>query len=119
MNSSTMDTHLGSIQISAEVIADYAGTVATECFGIIGMTTVNVKDGLAKLLRKDSVSHGIIVKSNNNKLTLDFHVIVAYGVNILSVTDNLISTVKYKVEDFTGLEVEKINVFIEGVRVID
>lgn len=119
MNNSTMDTHLGSIQISNEVIADYAGTVATECFGIIGMTTTNVKDGLAKLLKKERVSHGIIVKTNNNKLTLDFHIIVAYGVNILSVTDNLISSVKYKIEDFTGLEVERINVFIEGVRVID
>ena len=56
---------------------------------------------------------------NNNKLTLDFHVIVAYGVSILAVSDNLISNVKYKVEEFTGIEIEKINIFVEGVRVID
>lgn len=118
MNSS-VDTHLGKIQISNDVIAQYAGTVATECFGIVGMTTVNVKDGLARLLKKDSVNHGIVVKSDGNKLILDFHVIIAYGVSIIAVTDNLISSVKYKIEDFTGLEVEKINVFIEGVRVID
>ena len=55
----------------------------------------------------------------NNKLTINFHVIVAYGVSILAVTDNLISNVKYKVEEFTGIEVEKINIFVEGVRVID
>ena len=55
----------------------------------------------------------------NNKLVLDFHVIVAYGVSILAVSDNLISNVKYKVEEFTGIEVEKINVFVEGVRAID
>ncbi len=118
MNSS-MDTHLGSIKIDSEVIAQYAGTVATECFGIVGMATVNVKDGLVRLLKKDSVNHGIVVKPNGNKLVLDFHIIVAYGVSILAVTDNLISNVKYKVESFTGLEVEKINVYIEGVRVID
>ena len=55
----------------------------------------------------------------NNKLVLDFHVIVAYGVSILAVSENLISNVKYKVEEFTGIEIEKINVFVEGVRVID
>ena len=54
-----------------------------------------------------------------NKLTLNFHVILAYGVSILAVSDNLISNVKYKVEEFTGIEVEKINIFVEGVRVID
>lgn len=56
---------------------------------------------------------------NNNKITLDFHVIVSYGVSISTVSDNLISTVKYRVEEFTGMEIEKINIFVEGVRVID
>ena len=115
----SMDTHLGSIQIDNEVIAQYAGTVATECFGIVGMASVNVKEGLVRLLKKESLDHGIVVRANNNKLILDFHIIVSYGVSILAVTDNLISEVKYKVEDFTGLEVGKINVYIEGVRVID
>ena len=114
-----INTNIENVSIDTEVIAQYAGSVAVECFGIVGMTTVNVKDGLVRLLKKDSVNHGIIVKTNGNKLTLDFHIIIAYGVSIMAVTDNLISSVKYKIEDFTGLEVEKINVFIEGVRVID
>jgi hypothetical protein len=78
-----------------------------------------VKGGLVKLLKSDSITKGIAVTLNNNKLTLDFHVIVAYGVSILAVSDNLISNVKYKVEEFTGIEIEKINIFVEGVRVID
>ena len=36
-------------------------------------------------------------------LCLDFHVIVAYGVSISAVADNLIESVKYKVEEFTGI----------------
>ena len=55
----------------------------------------------------------------DNKITLEFHVIVAYGVSISAVSDNLISNVKYKVEEFTGLTIEKINILVEGVRVID
>ena len=114
-----MNTHMGNIVIDNEVIAKYAGSVAVECFGIVGMAGVNVKDGLVRLLKMDSITRGISVSLNNNKLILDFHVIVAYGVSILAVSDNLISNVKYKVEEFTGIEIEKINIFVEGVRVID
>ena len=119
MKVSSMDTHMGNISIDHEVIAQYAGTVAMECFGIVGMAGMSVKDGLVKLLKKESMTRGIQVSLNNNKLTLDFHVIVSYGVSILAVSDNLIDSVKYKVGEFTGIEIEKINIFVEGVKVID
>ena len=84
------------------------------------MAAVSVKDGLVKLLKKESLTHGIQVEiSEDNKITLNFHVIVSYGVSISAVTDNLISNVKYKVEELTGMTVDKINIYIEGVRVID
>lgn len=83
------------------------------------MAAVSMKDGLVKLLKRDSLKHGINVSLADNKITLEFHVIVAYGVSISAVSDNLISNVKYKVEEFTGLTIEKINILVEGVRVID
>ena len=120
MMKGSMSTDLGIITINPEVIAKYAGSVAVECFGIVGMAAVSVKDGMARLLKKESLTHGIQLDiSDDNHITLSFHVIVSYGVNILSVSDNLISNVKYKVEEFTGMTVEKINIFVEGVRVID
>ena len=120
MSSGEMTTKYGNVYIDSEVIATYAGSVAVECFGIVGMAAVNVKDGLVKLLKKDYLHHGISVKfSQESRITLDFHVIIAYGVGINPVSENLISTVKYKVEEFTGLDIEKINIYVEGVRVID
>ena len=116
----SMSTDLGIITIDPEVIAKYAGSVAVECFGIVGMAAVSMKDGLVKLLRRDSLKHGISVTiTEDNRIRLNFHVIVAYGVNISTIADNLISNVKYKVEDFTGMEIEKINIYVEGVRAID
>ena len=116
----SMSTDLGIITVSPEVIAKYAGTVAVECFGIVGMAAVNMKDGLVRLLKKDSLTHGIQVTiSDDNRITIDFHVIVSYGVSISAVTDNLISNVKYRVEEFSGMPVDKITIYIEGVRVID
>ena len=108
-----MDTQLGRVSIDPEVIATYAGSVAVECFGIVGMAAVNMKDGLVKLLKKDYLTHGINVAiDEDNKITIDFHVIVSYGVSISTVSDNLIETVRYKVEEFTGLEIKKINIYL-------
>ncbi len=110
----------GRVMIGNDVIATYAGSVAVECFGIVGMAAVNMKDGIVKLLKKDYLTHGINVSvDEKNEITIDFHVIISYGVSISTVTDNLIDTVKYRVEEFTGMRIKKINIFVEGVRVID
>ena len=115
-----LETSNGEVIIESEVIAQLAGLSAIECFGIVGMATVNVKDGFVKLLRGDSVSKGVNVTiGENNSIAIDFHIVVAYGVSISTVAENLMSTVRYKVEEFTSMQVETINVFVEGVRVID
>ena len=115
----SINTSMGNISIDNEAIAQYAGSVAMECFGVVGMAGINMRDGLVKLLKLDSMTRGINVMVRNNKLVINFHIIVAYGVSILAVSTNLISNVKYKVEEFTGIEIEKINIFVEGVKVID
>lgn len=44
---------------------------------------------------------------------------MAYGVSIRAVAQNVLESVRYKVEEYTGLTVEKINVIVEGVRIVD
>ena len=86
----------------------------------ISFVLQSLADHALGAVQKDYLTHGINVSVNeDNKITIDFHVIVSYGVSISTVTDNLIETVRYKVEEFTGMEIEKINIYVEGVRVID
>ena len=113
MNKGLINNNFGQVRISGEVIAMYAGLQAVECFGIVGMAAINMRDGLVRLPK------GISVNIIDNKVSIDFHVIVSYGVSIMAVSDNLMTSVKYKVEKFSGMQVDKINVFVEGVRVID
>lgn len=115
----TLANKNGDVYIDLNVIAKYAGSAATECFGVVGMAAVSMKDGLTKLLRKDSLNHGVQVKINDNRITIDLHIIVSYGVSIQAVCANLYENVKYRVEDFSGLNVEKLNIHVDGVRVID
>lgn len=63
-----MSTDMGKIVIDRDVLAKYAGTATMECIGIAGMASVNVKDGVAKLLKKENAGRGVNVFIVNNKL---------------------------------------------------
>ena len=114
-----IQTDHGEVVIDTDVIAKYAGAVAVECFGVVGMATTNMMEGISSLLKKENLSQGITVNVTDGKLSLDFHIIVAYGVSISAVSENLIENVRYKVETFTGIPVDKVNIYVEGVRLID
>ena len=68
-----ISTELGEIIVDTDVIAKYAGTIAVECIGIVGMATKNVKDGLVNLLRKENLSNGINVTVEDNRLGESLH----------------------------------------------
>lgn len=113
-------TDIGQVSVDTDVIAKYAGLTAVECFGVVGMAMISVKDGLVKLLKRESMTKGVGVTVNeDNHIEIDFHIITVYGINISTIADNLMNNVKYKVEEFTGMQVDKVNIYVEGVRVID
>lgn len=114
-----LDTGMGKIVVDEGVLAKYAGSAAVECFGVVGMASVNVKDGIVRLLKRDNIRHGVDVSIENERLQIELHIIVAYEVSILAVAENLVDNVKYKVEEYTGMEVGKIIVCVEGVKVIN
>lgn len=110
----------GKVSIDESVVAQVAGLTALDCFGIVGMGIVSVKDGIVKQLRRDNVSKGVNVRfDENGDIVIELHIVVAYGVSIKAVTDNLMQSVKYKVEDFTSFKVSHINVYVEDVKVLD
>ena len=49
-------TDFGSVTIDSEVIARVAGLAAMECYGVVGMASINVKDGFVQLLLGDSMT---------------------------------------------------------------
>lgn len=115
--SAKLENQYGTITIENEVIARIAGLTAVDCYGIVGMAAKNVKDDIFQLLKLESLTKGIKIYLSEDKITIDMHIIVEYGTNITAIAENTISTVKYKVESICGIDVEQVNVFVEGVRV--
>lgn len=112
-------TDLGEIYISPKVIARTAGLAACESFGVVGMAAVNIASGISKLLTGDDLAKGVEVEIVDNEVKINLHIIVAFSVNVKACSDIVIENVKYKVEELTDLKVKEINIFVEGVRVID
>ncbi|MCL1844314.1 MAG: Asp23/Gls24 family envelope stress response protein [Defluviitaleaceae bacterium] len=111
-------TELGTIGIENEVIARIAGLAAMECYGVVGMAAKSIRDGLAYLLRRESLSKGVIIHaSENGELTIGLHIIVDYGTNLAAIADTLQNNVRYVVEEAIGMCVREVNIFIESVRI--
>ena len=104
--SAKLENQYGTISIENEVIARIAGLTAVDCYGIVGMAAKNMKDGLVQLLKRESLTKGIRINVNEEQISIDLHIIVEYGTNITAIAENIISTVKYKVETVCGIAVE-------------
>lgn len=109
-------TDLGTIKIDDNVVATIAGLSAMESYGIVGMASKNAADGFFELLKWDHFTKGISVVSKDDKLNIDLHIIVEYGVQISVVSKNIKDRVKYNIEEATDIKVDRINIYVEGIR---
>jgi uncharacterized alkaline shock family protein YloU len=110
---------VGKIIISKEVIATLAGIAAMECYGIVGMASQKLKDGIADLLGMEALSKGVQVVIKNGQLSINVYIIVGYGTKISEIAHNVIDKVRYIVEKHTGIPVDYVQIYVQGVRVVD
>ncbi|MWC26707.1 Asp23/Gls24 family envelope stress response protein [Paenibacillus sp. MMS18-CY102] len=114
-----LSTELGKVLITDECIAVIAGSAALECYGLVGMASrKQLKDGIAEMLGRDNLSRGVEVRRDNDSLQIDLHIIVSYGTKISEVAHNIQTKVQYVLNDVIGLEVDLVNIYVQGVRVL-
>ena len=65
---------------------------------------------------KNYGGRGIKVTTSGNRIYIDVYVIIKYGVSINAVAESLKEAIKYKVEGFTGMIVDTVNVNVIGVK---
>jgi uncharacterized alkaline shock family protein YloU len=107
----------GAINIAPNAVAMVAGIAAMQCFGVIGMASRSIQDGIAELLNaKENLTKGIIVEFEDDQVFVNLYTIVEYGMGIREITKNVIENVKYAIESQLGLDVAEINVIVQGVR---
>ena len=111
-----LQNELGFINIASDVFTTLTGDAATNCFGVKGMTVRNVTDGIVHLLKKEFMGKGVHVRYNgDNTISIELHIAVDQGVNIPVVCESIKHQVGYKVSGSTGVEVKRIDIFVESM----
>ena len=115
----TVDTnnYYGNISISDNAIRTVAGFVALDCYGVVDLVAKNFRDSARELFKKERYSKGITVSHIDNRIFSDKHSILKNVDSISAVAESLKKSVKYSVENFTGMIVDTVNVHVVGVCV--
>lgn len=107
----------GLITVDENVIINIVANVAKDCFGIVEMESKNASEEFWSLFKKNSYDKGIYVTFEENRILIDLHIMVSYGINIPAITESIVHKVTYTVEQITGFTVKSINVFVDSVSV--
>lgn len=110
-------TEQGNIKISDEAIASIVAIAAKQVSGVIDMDGGPVST-LAESLGVKNATKGIKVDINNENVSVEINIIVAFGIDISDIASQVQDKVKEAIEKMTGLNVEKVNVNINGVKIL-
>ena len=112
-----LQNELGEIRISSEVFTAITGSAATNCYGVKGMAVRSATDGLVHLLKRESMAKGVKVYYNEDgTVSIELHIIVENGVNLMAVCRSIMSEVRYVVTKTTGVEVASVDVCVDSMR---
>lgn len=107
----------GSLHVANEVLADLVGYAAMECYGVVGMCAPNAADGIAKILPASRLRRGVVVKPSDEGLHVDLYVVIEYGTNISTVSQNLTDQVTFALTEYARVPIASVEVHVEDVKV--
>ena len=115
-NNEEFETENTGVKIANEVVAVIAGVAVAEVAGVANMQS-GFASGISEALSgKKNRTKGIKVEVNEKTTKIDVSIIVEYGTRIPDVAFDIQNRVKKAVENMTGLEVEEVNVHVQGVN---
>ena len=115
-----IQTENGQIELSNEVIATVVGGAATDNYGVVGMASRNqIRDNLNDILKKENFSRGVVIRQEDEGVAVDVYIIVGYGTKISAICRYVQEQVKYNLETMLGFSANTVNVYVQGVKIIE
>ena len=72
---------------------------------------------LASDLGIGSAARGIGLRVSENRVSIELSVVMEYGVPIFTVASNVMQAVRFQVERVLGMDVERVDVNVDGLHV--
>ncbi|MGA9396683.1 MAG: Asp23/Gls24 family envelope stress response protein, partial [Anaerolineaceae bacterium] len=111
-----IDNPLGNIFITHRAIATIAAQTALTSYGVVGFTSRDFLRGIMNLVVRDQ-AYGVEITVTGDQIGIDIYIVIEYGVRITEVASSVASSIKFTVEKYTGLIVDRVDVHIRGLRI--
>lgn len=109
-------TRFGTVTVSNDYFAKLIGKAVNSCYGVSSMVAKGPQWLRSKITKKQYIDTGIVVKGNIDRINVDLHITVMFGVNINAIAQSIVHKVKYVVEDSTGIAVDNVTVHVDGMN---
>lgn len=107
----------GDLHIANEVLADMVGNAALECYGVVGMTAADTDGAITKILPANRLRRGVVVRDTEAGVRVDLYVVIEYGTNILTVSQNLIDQVSFVLTEYAHVPLAGVEVHVQDIKV--
>jgi uncharacterized alkaline shock family protein YloU len=108
----------GRVIITHKAIATLASQAALRSYGVVGMASRSLVDGIVYLLARDP-RRGVEIRMIDGQVCIDLFIVVEYGTRVSSVADSVAHTVRYLVERSLGMPIRCVNIHVQDLRVSD
>jgi len=105
-----LESHMGLIEVTQDYFDDVLGDAVKGCFGVADMGGRQRGTFLQR-----GRYQGMRVYRDGKGLSVDVRILIRYGLNIAAIVRCIHARVAHSVETATGLEVRKVNVFVDGI----
>ena len=107
----------GNLHVANDVLADLVGNAAMECYGVVGVCAPNAADSIAKILPASRLRRGVVVTTTEVGVHVELYVVIEYGTNINTVSQNLVDQVTFALSEYARVPLDGVEVHVQGVKV--
>jgi len=131
----TKRTHLGDIIVTKQFFQELIGRNIISCYGVVDINAHGAKQALIDsvpeltvpdwfvpkarfglfLPKKTQIDKGVLFKIIKDKLYIELHITVMYGVNVTSIVKSIQHKIKFAVEEEIEIPVERVDIFVDGI----
>ena len=111
------DTIAGNLHVANDVLAYLVGIAALACYGVVGWAAPTAPDGIAKILPASRLRRGVVVTTTEVGVHVELYVVIEYGTNINTVSQNLVDQVTFALSEYARVPLDGVEVHVQGVKV--
>ena len=107
----------GTVSIADNAITTIVHEAVLSCYGVVDMAPHSIRAAIGRRLGISNDRQGIAISVNGNRVSIELSVVMEYGTPIFTVASNVMQAVKFQVERVLGMDVDRVNVNVDGLHV--